>query len=523
MNRWLTLGLLLAALGALCLRLPQLDRRPLHADESVHAVKFLGLWERGVYEYDPDEYHGPSLYYVTLPFAWLSRATSAATLRETTLRLVPVAFGVGLILLLLLLHDALGRTATVWAGLFTAVSPAFVYYSRYYIHELLLVFATLLLIGAAWRYLRTRRPGWAALAGLAVGLMATSKETFVLALAALVGAGLLSALPWVRRAGTGEPPFRPPPAAHGLLALGVAALVWVVLFTSFFTNASGPLDSLRTYLPWLTRAKGESPHIHPWHFYLERLAWFHRAKGPAFTEGLILVLGLAGGVLAFLRPAVPGGSGRFGRFLALYTLLLTVVYCLIPYKTPWCVLGFLHGYVLLAGVGAAAVFEWVRPRWAEMAAGLVLTAGLAHLATQAWRCAFPYATDRRNPYVYAHTSRDLLRLTEKIAGIAQAAPKPEALVLKTMAPGGDYWPLPWYLRQFRADQLGWYAEVPREPYADLMIVGAKFHAELDDRSQRKWLMVGYFEHRPTVFFELYVEFELWKKYVATLPRDRDDE
>ena len=45
MTRAATLGLLVVAAVALALRLPGLDERPLHTDESVHAVKFLGLWE----------------------------------------------------------------------------------------------------------------------------------------------------------------------------------------------------------------------------------------------------------------------------------------------------------------------------------------------------------------------------------------------------------------------------------------------------------------------------------------------
>ena len=34
-------------------------------------------------------------------------------------------------------------------------------------------------------------------------------------------------------------------------------------------------------------------------------------------------------------------------------------------------------------------------------------------------------------------------------------------------------------------------------------------------------MVGLSELRPGNFFELYVELELWKKYVETLPRERN--
>jgi hypothetical protein len=34
-------------------------------------------------------------------------------------------------------------------------------------------------------------------------------------------------------------------------------------------------------------------------------------------------------------------------------------------------------------------------------------------------------------------------------------------------------------------------------------------------------MAGMFEQRPEVFLELYVELELWKQYVATLPQEQE--
>lgn len=72
MNRWTALALLLAVAGALALRVPQLAVRPLHNDEAINATKLAALWEKGEYRYDPDEYHGPTLYYCSLPFLALS-------------------------------------------------------------------------------------------------------------------------------------------------------------------------------------------------------------------------------------------------------------------------------------------------------------------------------------------------------------------------------------------------------------------------------------------------------------------
>ena len=46
MTRSLTLVVILLAGAALLLRWPGLNRRPMHNDEGVNAVKFGELWER---------------------------------------------------------------------------------------------------------------------------------------------------------------------------------------------------------------------------------------------------------------------------------------------------------------------------------------------------------------------------------------------------------------------------------------------------------------------------------------------
>src|SRR5205814_10459669 len=117
-------------------------------------------------------------------------------------RLASVAFGVGLILLLLLLADGLGRQAAAWAAIFTAISPAMVFYSRYFIHEMLLLFFTALTLGAGWRYAQTRSARWAALTGAGLGLMFATKETLVITVAA-IGLAAIATLRWTVPIGAG--------------------------------------------------------------------------------------------------------------------------------------------------------------------------------------------------------------------------------------------------------------------------------------------------------------------------------
>jgi uncharacterized protein (TIGR03663 family) len=543
MKRWSALAaLLLAFAAALALRLPHLSARPLHNDEAVNAFKVTELLQTGRYVYDPDEYHGPALHYAALPFLWLSGVefgqkngnTGADNFNETTLRLPTVFFGAALILLLLLFKDGLPKGAMFWTALFLAISPAMVFYSRYFIHEMLLVFFSTLSIGAGWRYVQTREAVWAAVAGGSVGLMYATKETFVLTVVAIVVAGGMTRI-FVRVGGrsgplgTAGPTFGDEinggstgrsgargatrPTRHALIAVGAFVLVWLLFFSSFFTNFHGLADSVRTYLPWLKRAGGHSPHIHPWYFYLQRLAWFHPAKGPVWSEGLILGLAFIGMIVSVQKKKL------FPTFLTFYTLILTAIYSAISYKTPWCLLNFLFGMILLAGIGASALINAFSIRFTKIFASVALLALSAQLAAQAYRASYVYVADRRNPYVYAQTSPDLLNLVQRVEAIARIAPANYETVIKVITADGDYWPLPWYLRRFK--NVGWYEKVPENPFAPMMIVAAQLEARYDEKSDKKWIMVGYTELRPQKFLELYVEADLWKKYVATLPRDRE--
>jgi uncharacterized protein (TIGR03663 family) len=520
MNQAARLGLflLIALLAALALRCPDLSIRPMHNDEAVNAIKFQTLRNQGIYQYDPNEFHGPTLPYFTWVVDKLGGASNTSCLSENRLRAVTVLFGVGLILLLPLIADSIGYRATAIAALLTAVSPAMVFYSRYYIHEMLLAFFTLLVIAAGWRYTRTRKLSWALLVGASIGLMQATKETFILTMAAMVIALFLNWL-WIHRVDASDPPstfkFN---LSHVVAGIAIWAAVAFLLFSSFFTNFNGPIDAIRTYLPWTHRAQGSSPHIHVWNFYFERLTWFHTTKGPIFTETLILILACIGFVATIARKGTLGANVKFLRFLTFYTLVITIIYTLIPYKTPWCLLTFWQGMILMASFGTVALINLLPGKSAKIIVGLLLLAGGAHLALQAHQLASTYATNQGNPYTYSQTSPDVLNLIAKVNAISQSSPEENQLTIKVMAPESEYWPLPYYLREF--PNTGWYAEIPTDSEASIMIVSTELHANLD--KNKTHLMVGLFELRPKTFFELYVDLNLWRDYLGTVKSETSE-
>ena len=111
------LAILTLAALALAIRLPALDTRPMHADEAVQAARFRDWWQSGIYVYDPHEYHGPTLIYATRPSVIAGGAATFADTTAVTYRVVPVVFGVGMVLLLWFLRDALGRAGAVGAAI----------------------------------------------------------------------------------------------------------------------------------------------------------------------------------------------------------------------------------------------------------------------------------------------------------------------------------------------------------------------------------------------------------------------
>ena len=461
---------------AVAIRLPRLSARPMHADEAVQAARFRDLWLKGRFIYDPNEFHGPTLIYATLPSAKVSRAASFADTTEVTYRVVPALFGVGLVVLIFLLSDGLGLTATATAAVLAAISPAMVFYSRYYIHETLLAFFTLAAIACGWRYVSSRKLVWCLLAGVCVGLMQATKETAVIAYLAATFASIITV--WGARRILPPEEAGPVPWSRLHLTAGVlvALFVTVTLLSSFFTNLRGPIDGVLTYAAWLSRAGGASPHVNPWSFYLHRLVWWRVGTGPVWSEGLIVVLAATGFVSTLMPAARRVTSGRAGlvRWLAGYTFAVTVAYSVIPYKTPWCLIQFLLGMILLAGVGASVLLPLFRPIWLKIIIATLLVVGAGQLAWQAYRASFVIPANVGNPYVFAQTSPDVLRLAEQVRQLAEASDLGWQTPVKVIWNDAYYWPLPWYLRRF--EQVELWRSFPDNPAAPVVISSPQFVA-----------------------------------------------
>jgi uncharacterized protein (TIGR03663 family) len=457
------------------LRTSRLDIRPMHGDEAIHAYKFGQLLEQNYYRYDPAEFHGPTLNYFTLIPAWLSGKHTYASLTESTLRIVPVFFGLLLVLMPLLLVDGLGKPAALITSAFTAISPAFVFYSRYYIQEMLFVCFTFGLIAAGYRYVRSKKIIWALLAGLFAGLCHATKETCVIAFGSMLLAIVIMLIG--RRGSISEANAHGKiKIAHLIAALVVALCVSGLFFSSFFANLHGVLDSFKAYSAYFSRAGGSQHHIHPWFYYLKTLLYSKSPMGPPWTEGFVVILALAGAVLIVARKGIDNLDKRLLDFLVLYTAISLIVYSAIPYKTPWCLLGFYHGMILLAAVGIIAILNLIGPLLARIVVSIFFLTAAADLCLQAFLGSFVSFADTSNPYVYSQPTTGVLKITEKIEKVSQAYPTRREMPIWVVCPNGDYWPLPWYLRSFK--NAGWWNDVNEITLPAPVVIAAP---ELEDR------------------------------------------
>ncbi|MCD6303424.1 MAG: TIGR03663 family protein [Planctomycetes bacterium] len=535
--------------GALVLRTRRLALRPMHTDEAVHAYKLGEMIEHGQasYRYNPVEYHGPALNYFALALARAEGIRRYADLDERTLRLVPAVFGAAAVLLLLGLGDALGLAAAAVAAVLMAISTPMVFYSRYFIMEVLLVFFALAAIVGAWRYVRGGSAAWCVVAGAAVGFMHATKETWVFMPAAMAVAWLVNSL-WTKwrtgracRLGRYLWNWR-------LLLAGVAAVVIAgLLLSSFLTNPRGPLDSILTYVHGLRRAGGAAGqeagnlHVHPWYFYLRRLVYYRPlGRGPVWSEGLIVALALAGTVAGFAGRGLGRADAAMVRILGVWSIVLTAIYSAIPYKTPWCILGAECGMILVAGVGAVALvrmpaglcrlllgraddhtsrlFRWSAGLVFQLAVAAGLAAAAVQLGIQTWRANFKYYDSNYNPWVYAHTLRDTVRLGKRADALAEVSPDGFETLIKVFAPDPhDQWPLPWYLRRFDQGRVGYFTGIPDDADAPIIIFVVDVWPRLKHKLRDRYQFINY-GLRPAIVLVMGVREDLWARYMERIRR-----
>ena len=159
---------------------------------------------------------------------------------------------------------------------------------------------------------------------------------------------------------------------------------------------------------------------------------------------------------------------------------------------------------------------------------VAVLAAAGHLGWQAYLASFVEYEEHDNPYVYAHSTSDMPRLAERIREIVAAVPVGTAGYVEVVCIDGDFWPLPWYMRDFR--RVGWFDGVPVKTPAPLVaVIDPKFEPALLKKvfellpPDERHLYVALLKEqngrndwriRPPVSLRAYVRQDLWDAYAA---------
>lgn len=169
---------------AILTRVVDLGPRAMHHDEGTHANFSYGMYKgTSIYKYDPI-WHGPYLYYMVSIAYFLFGGAS-----ETTARLMPAFYGIGIVALCWCVRPLIGKIGAVAMALFMLLSPTMLYYTRTLRHDVFATFGEFLFVVGVFRFLQNK-PGhkmwWIGLSGLGLIIEYASHEMVFLNTAILV-------------------------------------------------------------------------------------------------------------------------------------------------------------------------------------------------------------------------------------------------------------------------------------------------------------------------------------------------
>ncbi len=489
----------------------------MHTDEAVHAIKFGELLEKGTYTYDPIEYHGPTLNYFTLISAYISGENNLQNISEVTLRLVSAIISLLLIASLLLLYTK----NNIWLILLTAslitISPVFQFYSRYYIQEVLLVTFSYTSIFTFYRYFLTKKILWLILSGMLVGLTFATKETSIITFfAVFTSLFYLYIISKDFREKIKTPKF--------LIILFVltAALIAILFYSSFFQNPKGISDSVLTYFNYFNKAGNNIAHKQPWYYYIN-LILFSKTDLILYSGIPVFIFTIIGFYFAFTDKREIENI-YFFKFIAIFSITQAMVYSFISYKTPWLILNFWIGFLILAAFGIFQLFAMLNNKFLKTILSVFIVLVFVYNIYQLYLTSFKYPYQPENPFTYSQPTPDIILLSNKIISIAEANSDSNNILINVIVNNNDYWPLPWYLRMMR--NVAWNNHVPNNIYKfPIIIASPNFEDEIINKLYsipppgKKNLYVPlsqkYFSLRPNIEIRGYVQKKYYDFYLRS--------
>ena len=342
----------------------------------------------------------------------------------------------------------MGRKISRLTALAMAVSPGFVFYGRYSIHEVWMqLFSMLFILGVLglWK-IGSSRYLWCA--GMGLCGMILTKETYIIHVGCAAIALLVA---WVSHRIT--PTEKATPVrqtwTYADLALVVfAGLVAIVFFYSgTFFNWAGLKGLYGTFDAWFKTGSNGNGHEKPWYYWLMLTGRYEAAAALGVIACVFCQL--------FRQMSV--------RYIAIYGVGALAAYSIVRYKTPWCIISIVWPFLFTFGAGIVLLLEKSRRAGQIVAAAILCVSLFLCIRLNYFRC-----TTDTEPYVYVQTYNDINRLTDPLLKLARKNPANYQLVghiIRTSA-----YPLPWILGDF--PRIGYYEKdsSPTPLDADFLLV-----------------------------------------------------
>lgn len=564
---WWIVGCAIVTAISTIWRFYDLTLKPLHHDEGVNGYFLITLFREGVYKYDPENYHGPTLYYISLAF------TKIFGLETFSIRASVGVFGVLMVVMALFLRKYIGSIGSLCAALFIGLSPGMVYISRYFIHEIFFVFCGFGVALGVLFFIEGRKPQIFAVAAMTllllvcfvppvmhVGNLVSPEKTtliwglrvFVLMIEAfLVFLVMRMLLNWDK----GRPIYLILASASmalffatketAFITLGtmliacVCVWIWRKIYVGVFGEIKeNELEPIQiTWSRFIERCKESEPNIllfaviiafvyvgvlffSSFFTYWEGVKgafeayafWTKTGTGDHTQNGFLAYvkwgyrLELPIFILSALGILIAFLKGRhiFSMFAGLWAFGLFAAYTIIPYKTPWLALSFILPMCLVAGYGINEIFNNRQVAFKVLA--LILALGAAGVLNyQTYDLNLVRYDDDQMPYVYAHTTRGFHDLISEIERYAKKSSKGKDATIEIVSP--DYWSMPWYMRDY--PHANFHGKIVPANSAE-MIVAKKDdqEAEIVDKYALHYKKAGVYPLRPGVDLILLVRSDL---------------
>ncbi|MCX7698912.1 MAG: TIGR03663 family protein [Candidatus Goldbacteria bacterium] len=443
---------------AVCLRFFDLGAKPLHHDESMHAFYSWKLFKGEGYSYNP-MMHGPFQYHITALMYYLFGTS------DYTCRIAPAIYGMLCVIIMWWFKPYLGRVGALFAAFIFAISPGFVYQSRFIREDIFFAGNNLILVLGLLRYFDTRKFSWLLIAAIGLALSWATKETVYITgfifFTFLFGrwiweyslrhipekfeqeGNLYKTIEWWL--GKGKSDF--------INAFLVFFFIHAILFfnkepgMSFFANLRGiPAGYIDAITYWLGQ-HGVERGSQPIYFYVLLIP---------FYELLSVVFML---VATFYYLIKPEKRTFFNIFCIYWWFMAMLIYSWAGERMPWLMLHPLIPMHLLAAKFFAELIEridWGWKRTVGITAFILLAMNSFHGAV--YVSFYGYGADPKESLVYVQSSPDVLLVTEKIKKFAKAmkSQKWDSESFRKFNPYDleivceDYctWPFAWYLREF---------------------------------------------------------------------------